>query len=422
MLLEFVCSNHKSIRQPIVFSMLAGSEPSRENEFIKWHKMNLLRSAVIYGANGTGKSNFIDAISFVKNFVVRGIMHQPGDGVRQLPHKLETALTDSKYEMQFIINDLRFAFGFTLNNYLVKEEYLYYFPNGRQTKIYERSGEKFLTGRKFTNKFTACKDILKPNRLLLSCAANFSTVEEVTLAYMFFKDSLVIYEYGESTQSWMNYSLHQMASNKPMKSAVLALMKSIGLDITDVIVEIEEKSIPVDETVLPDFLSDEFKKRLIQEKVDSIQARVIYNSFETDLMSEESAGIKKLFSFLCPFIDIMFTGKVLVCDELETSLHESLLQAILKFFSAFTQSNAQIIFTTHDTSLLDLGIFRRDQIWFTELRKEDRSTDLYSLAEIKNVRKGEKFGKGYILGKYGAIPMLNTSFADTLERLSEVIK
>lgn len=232
----------------------------------------------------------------------------------------------------------------------------------------------------------------------------------------------MIYEYGESTQSWMNYSLHQMASNKPMKSAVLALMKSIGLDITDVIVEIEEKSIPVDETVLPDFLSDEFKKRLIQEKVDSIQARVIYNSFETDLMSEESAGIKKLFSFLCPFIDIMFTGKVLVCDELETSLHESLLQAILKFFSAFTQSNAQIIFTTHDTSLLDLGIFRRDQIWFTELRKEDRSTDLYSLAEIKNVRKGEKFGKGYILGKYGAIPMLNTSFADTLERLSEVIK
>lgn len=90
-----------------------------------------------------------------------------------------------------------------------------------------------------------------------------------------FKEILVIYEYGESTQSWMNYSLHQMASNKPMKSAVLALMKSIGLDITDVIVEIEEKSIPVDETVLPDFLSDEFKKRLIQEKVDSIQARVI---------------------------------------------------------------------------------------------------------------------------------------------------
>ena len=101
---------------------------------------------------------------------------------------------------------------------------------------------------------------------------------------------------------------------------------------------------------------------------------------------------------------------MLICDEIETSLHESIVYKIFDFFKQNVISNenyAQIISTTHDTSLLRLDLFRRDQIWFTELKKYERSTDLYSLAEIKNVRKDENIGKGYILGKYGAIPMLN---------------
>lgn len=141
-----------------------------------------------------------------------------------------------------------------------------------------------------------------------------------------------------------------------------------------------------------------------------VDAKVVYEQFKVDLIREESQGIKKLIEFMCPFIDIILKGKVLICDEIETSLHESIVYKIFDYFrhsKDISDRCAQMISTTHDTSLLNLNLFRRDQIWFTELSNEERSTDLYSLAEIKNVRKDENIGKGYISGKYGAIPMLN---------------
>ena len=121
---------------------------------------------------------------------------------------------------------------------------------------------------------------------------------------------------------------------------------------------------------------------------------------------------------LCPLIDIIVNGKVLICDELESSLHESLVYGLVKLFiNTDAEKFSQLVFTTHETGLLNLDLFRRDQIWFTELKKNERSTDLYSLAEIKNVRKEENFGKGYIAGKYGAIPMLNLDFANIVSQM-----
>lgn len=413
MLLEFLCSNHKSIRRPIVFSALAGKDTSNEEFVTEINGIRVLRSAVIYGANGSGKSNFIEALGFVKKLVLNSINHQPGEGIRQLPHKLETPSTDSMYRIQFMIGKIRYAFGFTLNNLMVKEEYLYYFPNGRQTKIYERTENTFEEGAKFKGKFETCKNVLKPNRLLLSCAANFSSVKEVEDVFVFFRDDLVVYNAHNLDDNWMNYSLMQMNSNAAMKSIVIQMMRMLDVNVKDLEVKIEQQKLPLNETAFPDFLSDDFKKMLMQESMNAIRAKVIYDTFETDLLGEESTGVKKLFAFLSPLIDIMINGKVLICDELETSLHEAIAHGIVQIFrSNNLNPHAQLIFSTHDTSLLDLDIFRRDQVWFTELNKEDRSTELFSLAEIKNVRKDEKFGKGYIAGRYGAIPMLNTSFAN----------
>lgn len=415
MLLEFACSNHKSIRGEILFSTLAGKDNTFEEKTKEITGGRVLKSAIIYGANGAGKSNFIDAIAFVKNLVTNSINHQPGQGIRQSPHKLDGFEKDSTYRIQFITQDIRYVFGFSLRNMLVLDEYLYYFPNNRQTKIYERVGEEFSAGNKFRGKFNTCKDVLKPNRLLLSCAANFSIVKEVTDAYVFFNDELVVYDPANQI-NWMNYSLYQMNTNPKMKSAVLNFLSELGTDIRDIQVTIDEKKLESSE--LPSFLSDEFKALLLQNNVNAITARVCYDDFNVDLMQDESTGIQKLFGILCPIIDIMMNGKVFICDELESSLHESIVFGLVKLFMN-TQTNkfAQMIFTTHETGLLNLELFRRDQIWFAEMRKEDRSTDLYSLAEIKNVRKEDNFGRGYISGKYGAIPMLNLNFADIVSEL-----
>ena len=412
MLLEFSCSNHRSIRDEVLFSAIAGTDRTHAENIERVAGVEVLKAAVIYGANGSGKSNFIDAISFVKNLVSNSINHQPGQGILQTPHKLDGYERKSNYKIQFIVDGIRYAFGFSLKNMLVVEEYLYYFPNGRQTKIFERVGEEYSAGRNFRNRFNSCKDVLKPNRLMLSCAANFSSVDEVIAAYHFFNDELVIYS-SANQENWMNYSLHQINANEQMKAIVLKLLDALDTGIKDIHVDIKKEDLDVSH--LPPFLSDEFKKVLLQEKIDAISAKVLYEGFETDLISEESTGIKKLFGILCPFIDIMVNGKVLVCDELETNLHESLLFGLVNQFVNMRGSKpAQLIFTTHETGLLNLDLFRRDQIWFTEIKLADRSTDLFSLTEIKNVRKDENFGKGYIAGKYGAIPMLNLNFANVI--------
>ena len=412
MLLEFSCSNHRSIRDEILFSAIAGSDKTHAENIEKAADVEVLKSSVIYGANGSGKSNFIDAIAFVKNLVSNSINHQPGQGILQVPHKLEGYERKSNYKIQFVVDGIRYAFGFSLRNMLVVEEYLYYFPNGRQTKVFERDGEEYSAGRNFRNRFNSCKDVLKPNRLMLSCAANFSSVDEVTAAYRFFNDELVIYNSGNQ-ENWMNYSLHQMNTNEKVKATVLKFLDALGTGIKDIYVDIKKEDLDVSH--LPPFLSDEFKKILLQEKIDAISAKVLYEGFETDLISEESTGIKKLFGILCPFIDIIANGKVLACDELESNLHESLLFGLVKqFVNTRGSKPAQLIFTTHETGLLNLDLFRRDQIWFTENKSADRSTDLFSLTEIRNVRKDENFGKGYIAGKYGAIPMLNLNFANVI--------
>ena len=412
MLLEFSCSNHRSIRDEILFSAIAGSDKTHAENIEKAEDVEVLKSSVIYGANGSGKSNFIDAIAFVKNLVSNSINHQPGQGILQVPHKLEGYERKSNYKIQFVVDGIRYAFGFSLRNMLVVEEYLYYFPNGRQTKVFERDGEEYSAGRNFRNRFNSCKDVLKPNRLMLSCAANFSSVDEVTAAYRFFNDELVIYNSGNQ-ENWMNYSLHQINTNEKVKATVLKFLDALGTGIKDIYVDIKKEDLDVSH--LPPFLSDEFKKILLQEKIDAISAKVLYEGFETDLISEESTGIKKLFGILCPFIDIIANGKVLVCDELESNLHESLLFGLVKqFVNTRGSKPAQLIFTTHETGLLNLDLFRRDQIWFTENKSADRSTDLFSLTEIRNVRKDENFGKGYIAGKYGAIPMLNLNFANVI--------
>lgn len=415
MLLEFRCKNHKSIKDEVLFSLLASKDTFNSEYLYGYKDLKILKSSVVYGANGSGKSNFIDAIFFMKSLVTNSINLQPGMGIPYTPHKLNGVGSESFYSVQFIKNGVRFAYGFSIEQMLVKEEYLYYFPNGRQAKIFDRTGMTYEDGSKFKGRFNSCKDVLKPNRLMISCAANFTNITEIEDAFRFFSEDLVIYT-NANQENWMQYSLYQFNSNPEIKNLALSFMRDIGVDIQDIKINIEESAFPQSE--LPEFLSDEYKNKLRMTPLQKITASVVYPGFETDLFTEESTGIQKLFAFLCPFLDIISKGKILICDELETSLHESLLYTLLKtFLSLNGKEQSQIIFTTHDTSLLSLDLFRRDQIWFTELNSLNRSTELYSLAEIKSVRKDENYGKGYISGRYGAIPMLNENLAELLKNI-----
>lgn len=187
MLLEFRCSNHRSIKETVNFSLIAGSDNTSEELLKKFGNIRVLRSAIIYGANGSGKSNFISAISFMRDLVSNSINYQPGQKVFQARHKLCTEETPSEYSIQFVRNDVRYAYGFSVKKNMIQDEYLYYFPKGRQVKIFERIGMEIKPGDRYKNVFDVSITILKENRLLLSCAANYSNVKEIEEAFMFLK-------------------------------------------------------------------------------------------------------------------------------------------------------------------------------------------------------------------------------------------
>ncbi|MBQ8920847.1 MAG: ATP-binding protein [Oscillospiraceae bacterium] len=414
MLLQFSCANHKSIRTKVLFSAMAGKDRSHEDMTLPISEGRVLKSAVIYGANASGKSNFIDAIAFMKNLVTRSVQLQPGQTIRQIPHKLSSA-DESEYEMHFLASNVHYVYGFSICHGIVTNEYLFYFPNGRQTKIFERENMSVTLGYRFRGKFKNAMEVLKENRLFLSCAANFSNIQEVLDVFRFFDHELVIY-HPANQENWLNYSLYQIHENAAIKDAVIQFMRELGIALNDIIVKIDQTKI--DSAQLPPILSEEFKQMLMQQNVDAISAKLEYDGITVDLMAEESTGVQKLFGLLCPLIDIMANGKILICDELESGLHEALLYGLVKLFMNYQSDKfAQLFFSTHETGLLNLDLFRRDQVWFTEMRNSDRSTDLFSLAELKSIRKDENLGKGYISGKYGAIPMLNLNFADVVQKL-----
>ncbi len=410
MLLEFKCSNHKSIKEKVNFSMIAGSDNTFGELLKEYGNFKVLRSAIIYGANGSGKSNFISALAFMCELVGNSINHQPGQGIFQAPHKLSAEDAPSEYNIQFVKNEVRYAYGFSVKKNLIQDEYLYYFPKGRQVKIFERDGMTIMPGDRYKNAFEVSNGILKDNRLFLSCAANYSNVKEIEEAFMFFNKDMVIY--NPEINNWTEYSIDLMQNNAAIKEVFVNILQALGTGARDVKVKLEKVRLSdlQQELHIPDTL----KSLIGVQEGKRVEAKIVYDQFEVDLMTEESAGVKRLFQMICPIIDILKNGKILICDELENSLHESVILQLVQLFQYYQRDEfAQLIFSTHDTSLLDRDIFRRDQVWFTQLNDE-RATDLYSLAEIKNVRKSENLAKGYISGKYGAMPMLNKNFFQEL--------
>lgn len=407
MLLEFRCSNFKSIKEEIRFSMIAGKDDTSEELLKVYNNFRVLRSAVIYGANGSGKSNFINALLFMCNLVQTSISYQPGQKIPQATHKLSEKEKPSTFDIQFIRKNVRYAYGFRIEGGAITEEYLYYFPNGRQVKIFERDRMNIQPGNRYKSSFdVSIKDVLKENRLFLSCAANYSNVRELEEAFLFFTTDIVVY--NPAMNNWTEYSIRLMQDNPSIKEEFLQMLNALDTGIQDVKLKVEKVKFADLKRELQ--LPDNLMGLIPEQEGNRIEAKVVYDQFEIDLLSEESSGIKRLFEIICPMIDILNTGKVLICDELEASLHEAVIYKIVQLFQNYKKDIfAQLIFSTHDTSLLNRELFRRDQVWFTQLNK-DRATDLYSLVEIKDVRKSENLAKGYVSGKYGAIPMLNHVF------------
>jgi AAA15 family ATPase/GTPase len=389
--------------------MVASKDKSHENELYNYKNLKILREAVVYGANASGKTNLIEAVSYLKWLVVKGGNLQEGDEIPRSYHKL-SKVKPTSFDVQFVVEGIRYAYGFSLTDEKVEKEYLYHYPSGRQAKIFEREQENFTFGISYKKDLREISTKSKKNKLFLNTAEAWSSLPEIINPFRFFKENIVINL--NRPDNWFEYSARKIEEDSRVKKLLIDFLRKIDMPVTDIKVKIEENApIPAQISTLINQLN------IVSDSISStkVEVKFVYEDFELNF-DEESLGTQKLFKLICPFVDVLINGKILFYDELENSLHPVIVQELIEVFKKWDDdSKAQLIFTTHDTSLLNLELFRRDQIWFAERNPASCSSEYYSLIELKNVRKDENIRKGFITGRYSSIPLKGNSLIEILK-------
>lgn len=407
MLIEFSIENFRSVKKEITLSMISTKDSSLGNNLIETGVLKedkLLKSAVIYGANASGKTNILFALHFLKLLVMNSHKHQKGQGIRFTPFKLdkESKSKPTRFKIVFIKNGVKYLYGLSFDKNKIINEYLYFFPNNRQSLIFDRknTGDYRFTLNKKDQGFISKRTLDNVLYLSKSTQENY---KETSVAFDWFKDDLQVIGPTDHP-SLTGFTANLLRKDKSLKKIILKALLEADVGIEDVNAII--KKISADS--LPKNIPPEIKKMIMHDKkeVEGMQIQTVHKGVLFDFEDEESEGTVRIFSLIGPWIEALRKGQILVVDELDTKLHHFLNVFLINLFHDPTQNknNAQLIFTTHNTNLLDQEIFRRDQIWFTE-KRDNGSTDLYSLMEY-SPRKDKNIEKGYLAGRYGAIPFI----------------
>lgn len=384
MLIQFTIENHRSIKNSAVISFTASKDTSfRENLLHPDKKKTLLPAIAIYGANAAGKSNVLHAMKTMKNMIV-------GDAAKLLKgQKLPWEpfggnANPTAFETVFMYHGVRYAYGFSFDENRIHTEYLYYWPNGREALIFSRDHGAY-EFRENVNEQTALSNRTPDNKLYL-VSSNDWNLPQTETAYMWFFEKLTFLMEEEPARS---ETVGQILSSDTKKMRILKELMLADLGISDVSIKSISGNAPVITTT----------HRIIHEdgSVEHFQLR----------MDQESAGTQRFFARIGVWLQALDQGALLLVDEIEDSLHPLLTKRFIEMIQDQTvnANGAQLLFTTHDAMLLDLKFFRRDQIWFAEKDDKTCATELYSLASF-SPRKGEDVRKGYLRGRFGAVPFI----------------
>lgn len=418
MLLEFRVKNFLSIKDEVCLDLKATNITDfADTNVIQTERYNVLKGAVIYGANSSGKSNLIKAMSTMRRIVFQSFEKSSTSDLNIQPFLLDTISENepSFFEVTFLLNAVKYRYGFELTNSEVKAEWL------METK---KIAEKYLFVREkdgidVNPQYKEAKDLeekTRGNALFLAVIDQFNG-KLAGQIIMWFNNFITIS--GLSHEGYKAVTF-EMLEKKESKHLLQSFYNDLDLGFDNV--EIKKKDfntndIPDDmpESIVKQLVSDLEGKKIVDVKTLHKKRNPLDNSFtdvEFDMRSQESSGTNKVFNISGPIFDVLTDGGILVIDELDASLHPLITLSITRLFNSREQNpkSAQLIFSTHDTNLFSYGKFRRDQIYFIE-KDRNFSSDLYSLVEYKGdggitVRKDRKFEKDYIQGKYGAIPFV----------------
>lgn len=418
MLLEFRVSNYRTFREEAVLSMVASNYDKKEREtenvaVNEKFKLRLLKSAVVYGANASGKSKLFEALSFMRWFVLSSFQSlKTGDTIPVDPHLLRTGLENqpTRFEILFLHLDSLYRYGFEVNRSRVLKEWLFLREKRKEITLFERSEENIdahpYLFKISNNEFF--KPLIRSNCLLLSSAAqaNDSNVHKI---FEWFNKLRIISGVDLHAQEKMAV----FKSHEPsVKQKILELL--VAADTGIVNYDVDFSTPYVDLLAEPGVVTIDLESagnpfgqitgvKTLHLRFNEKTGRTEH--VELSMAKDESGGTRKFFAMAYPVIEALTEGSTLVVDELDSKLHPKLTDKIVELFNSMENSNgAQLIFNTHNTNLLESGLMRRDQVWFVE-KDLYGSAKLFSLSDIQ-VRKNDKFEKEYLEGRYGAVPYL----------------
>ncbi len=401
MLIQFSAENFLSIKDKVVLSLLASKDDEHPEYLISDANKNYLKSAVIYGANASGKSNVLNAFWFMVNYVLTSHDWQFYKPIERFPFKFdrETPSLPSKFEVIFITAGIRYVYGFSVTDKNVTEEYLYYYPNGRQALIFERKDGKDFRFTIDVDEQILLKERTSGNKLYLSVASNWSYSKVIPVLEWFASCQIITKNSTADAYGWKAKQLQ----DEDYRRVIASMLRVADFGIQSL--QLHKPDSAAESASM--FLSLSGNPFTNVEAVHVVQDADGNSDFYTLNMSEESDGTNSYFKLIGVVKKALDYGTLLVADEIDAHLHPLLTKHLVSLFNnkEWNPKGAQLIFTSHNTNLLDLDVLRRDQIWFTEKNEQTAATDLFSLYDF-SVRKDTKVEKGYLIGRYGAIPFI----------------
>ena len=415
MLIEFRVKNFRSLRDEQVLSLVASKDKTLQDTHTQATGISaapaVLRSAVVYGANASGKSNLIKALQYMRGVVTESATAmQPSQTFAVQKFRLDAVSVGqpSEFEVTFLNDGVRYQYGFAMTTQRIVSEHLLVYKSFKPQHWFTRrfdadtSKDIYDFGPGLKGPKNLWEGATRPNALFLSMAVQLNS-ESLRPLFDWFLNHLVIFNEQAQLSPQMSIELLKKADGR---KEICNFLSSADISIADI--DVETRKVP-GQAIHFDLMagktevrSEEMEEHKVLFHHVTEQGKAVF-----DIM-DESNGTRNLLFLAAPVLNILNKGLTLVIDELDNSLHTLLVRELVRLFHRpeINTGGAQLIFTTHDTSLLDApNLFRRDQVWFVE-KDRDQTSTLVSLSEF-SPRKNEALERGYLMGRYGGVPFLD---------------
>ena len=411
MLVSLNIKNYRSAKNEIELSLVAAKRKEVEKNFVfNTNYEALLDAAVVYGPNASGKTTVIQAMSVTKELIKRSFKDQNALEELIKPFLFDEKTKDepSEFDIIFIVDGVRYQYGFTATKKIIYSEWLYSFPKGRIQTLFTRDFNyktdeySYNFGRNYRGEKSSAKFLTPKNSLFLSVVSRTKNHESAIPVLQWFNQLNVI---GINGVNDLLTALG-ISDKKLDKLEVTNFLKNADINVAD----LDVREIKFNTTKIPANTPQLIKESMVEafKDLETFEVDIVHmvkNKNYVLPIEEESSGTRRMFGYAGVIIKTLKEGGVLFIDELNNHLHPLMVEYILKKFNSPIDNpkQAQIVFSTHDVTILNL--LRRDQVWFCD-RDEELSTNLTSLLEYK-ARDGDNFERSYLSGRYGAIPILN---------------